>query len=228
MFEEKIMEEKRQGTALIKGYKRHTNKKVYIESYGCQMNFSDSEVVASILIKDGYTITDKLDQASLVLVNTCSIRDKAEQTVRKRLEYFNSKKKEYSSMTVGVLGCMAERLKHNFLEEEKIVGIWTERDLMFRAMEEGFDAKTAQLKDNMSVNLISANVDEQAYQLYDKFLGRRIRHLLIEEDGEYIGLLSVGDVMRANLQQKNEEFEELNHMVSLEYYENWKEAKSQR
>ena len=99
------------------------SKKAYIESYGCQMNFSDSEVVASILIKDGYTITDKLDQASLVLVNTCSIRDKAEQTVRKRLEYFNSKKKEYSNMTVGVLGCMAERLKHNFLEEEKIVDL---------------------------------------------------------------------------------------------------------
>ena len=99
------------------------SKKAYIESYGCQMNFSDSEVVASILIKDGYTITDKLDQASLVLVNTCSIRDKAEQTVRKRLEYFNSKKKEHSSMTVGVLGCMAERLKHKFLEEEKIVDL---------------------------------------------------------------------------------------------------------
>ena len=99
------------------------SKKAFIESYGCQMNFSDSEVVASILIKDGYTITDKLDQASLVLVNTCSIRDKAEQTVRKRLEYFNSKKKEYSNMTVGVLGCMAERLKHNFLEEEKIVDL---------------------------------------------------------------------------------------------------------
>ena len=99
------------------------SKKVFIESYGCQMNFSDSEVVASILIKDGYTITDKLDQASLVLVNTCSIRDKAEQTVRKRLEYFNSKKKEHSSMTVGVLGCMAERLKHKFLEEEKIVDL---------------------------------------------------------------------------------------------------------
>ena len=99
------------------------SKKAYIESYGCQMNFSDSEVVASILIKDGFTITDKLDQASLVLVNTCSIRDKAEQTVRKRLEYFNSKKKEHSSMTVGVLGCMAERLKHKFLEEEKIVDL---------------------------------------------------------------------------------------------------------
>ncbi len=114
------------------------------------------------------------------------------------------------------------------LEEEKIVGIWTERDLMFRVLEEGFDAKTARLKDHMSENLISANVEEQAFQLYDKFLGRRIRHLLIEEDGEYIGLLSVGDVMKANLQQKNEEYEELNHMVSLEYYENWKEVQSQR
>lgn len=114
------------------------------------------------------------------------------------------------------------------LEDEKICGIWTERDLMFRALEEGFDPKTARLKDNMSENLVSANVEEQAYQLYDKFLGRRIRHLLIEEDGEYIGLLSVGDVMRANLQQKNEEFEELNHMVSLEYYENWKDLQSQK
>ena len=100
-----------------------TSKKAYIESYGCQMNFADSEVVASILTKEGYTITEQLDQASLVLVNTCSIREKAEQTVRKRLEYFNSKKKEHSEMTVGVLGCMAERLKHKFLEEEKIVDL---------------------------------------------------------------------------------------------------------
>jgi signal-transduction protein with cAMP-binding, CBS, and nucleotidyltransferase domain len=114
------------------------------------------------------------------------------------------------------------------VEEEKIVGIWTERDLMFRALEEGFDPKTARLRDNMSENIISANVEEHAYQLYDKFLGRRIRHLLIEEDGEYIGLLSVGDVMKANLQQKTEEFEELNHMVSLEYYENWKDLQAER
>tara|TARA_B110000858_G_scaffold124146_1_gene141588 strand:+ start:19606 stop:20076 length:471 start_codon:yes stop_codon:yes gene_type:complete len=114
------------------------------------------------------------------------------------------------------------------LEEEKIVGIWTERDLMFRAMEEDFNPKTARLKDNMSVNIISANIEEQAYQLMDKFLGRRIRHLFIEDGGEYVGLLSVGDVMKANLQLKNEEFEELNQMVSLEYYENWKEIQSER
>jgi signal-transduction protein with cAMP-binding, CBS, and nucleotidyltransferase domain len=114
------------------------------------------------------------------------------------------------------------------VEEEKIVGIWTERDLMFRVLEEGFDAKTARLNDNMSVNLITANVDEHAFQLYDKFLGRRIRHLLIEDGGEIIGLLSVGDVMKANLQEKSEEVDELNHMVSLEYYENWKDIQSQR
>ena len=102
---------------------KNSNKKAYIESYGCQMNFADSEVVASILHKEGYSITDTLDQASLVLINTCSIREKAELTVRKRLEYFNSLKRNKSEMTVGVLGCMAERLKHKFLEEEKIVDL---------------------------------------------------------------------------------------------------------
>ena len=114
------------------------------------------------------------------------------------------------------------------LEDEKIVGIWTERDLMFRVLEEGFDPKTARLKDNMSTSLISANVNDQAYQLYDKFLGRRIRHLLVEEDGEYIGILSVGDVMKANLRQASDDLRELNEMVSLEYYENWKEVQAQR
>ncbi len=114
------------------------------------------------------------------------------------------------------------------LEEEKIVGIWTERDLMFQALEEGFDPRTARLRDHMSENIISANVNEFAYQLYDKFLGKRIRHLLIQEDGEYIGLLSVGDVMKANLQEKSEQVSELNNMVSLEYYENWKEARAER
>jgi len=103
--------------------KESRSKLAYIESYGCQMNFADSEVVASILTGNGYEITDTLKEASLVLVNTCSIREKAEQTVRKRLKYFNSIKKTKSEMTVGVLGCMAERLKHKFLEEEKIVDL---------------------------------------------------------------------------------------------------------
>ncbi|MEZ5491822.1 MAG: CBS domain-containing protein [Gammaproteobacteria bacterium] len=113
-------------------------------------------------------------------------------------------------------------------DDDKIVGIYTERDLMFHVLEEGFDARTARIKDHMSENLISANVSDQALELYDKFLGRRIRHLLIEERGDYIGLLSVGDVMKANLQQKMEELEELNHMVSLEYYENWKEIQAEK
>ena len=111
------------GTLISSSNGKASIKKAYIESYGCQMNFADSEVVASILTKEGYTITEKLDQATLVLVNTCSIREKAEQTVRKRLEFFQSQKKNNSEMTVGVLGCMAERLKHKFLEEEKIVDL---------------------------------------------------------------------------------------------------------
>ena len=96
-------------------------KYFYIESYGCQMNFSDSEIVASILIKEGYNLTGSIENASLVLVNTCSIRDKAEQTVRKRLELYNGLKQKNKDLKIGVLGCMAERLKHKFLEEEKIV-----------------------------------------------------------------------------------------------------------
>ena len=96
-------------------------KTVYIESYGCAMNFSDSEIVASILSKNGYKTSDDLYTADLILVNTCSIREKAELTVRKRLEKFNKVRKTNSNVKVGVLGCMAERLKHKFLEEEKIV-----------------------------------------------------------------------------------------------------------
>ncbi|MBT3444945.1 MAG: tRNA (N6-isopentenyl adenosine(37)-C2)-methylthiotransferase MiaB [Flavobacteriaceae bacterium] len=97
------------------------NKRVYIESYGCQMNFSDSEIVASILNKEGYQLTKTLEEANIVLVNTCSIREKAEQTVRKRLELFNGLKRKNKDLKIGVLGCMAERLKHKFLEEEKMV-----------------------------------------------------------------------------------------------------------
>jgi len=118
---EKLIEETKQGTTLVLQQNLGNTKKLFIESYGCQMNFSDSEVVASILANQGYNTTQILEEADLVLVNTCSIRDKAEQTVRKRLEQYNSIKKINPNMKVGVLGCMAERLKSKFLEEEKIV-----------------------------------------------------------------------------------------------------------
>ena len=98
-------------------------RKLYIESYGCQMNFSDSEIVSSILYDEGFDTTDDLANADLVLLNTCSIREKAEQTVRMRLKQINSHKKRKPGMLVGVLGCMAERLKSKFLEEEKIVDL---------------------------------------------------------------------------------------------------------
>ena len=120
----KIIEEKIQGSALKKEFKSAGNKKMYIESYGCQMNFSDSEIVASVLSMEGYRTTKIIEEANLVLINTCSIREKAEQTVRNRLNYFNSvKKKCNKKMMVGVLGCMAERLKEKLLEEEKLVDI---------------------------------------------------------------------------------------------------------
>ena len=100
-----------------------SSKKFYIESYGCQMNFADSEVVASIISKEGYDSTRNLNDADLILLNTCSIREKAETTVRKRLESFNKLKRNKKNLKVGVLGCMAERLKSKFLEEEKIVDL---------------------------------------------------------------------------------------------------------
>ena len=120
---EKVINEAKQGTSLTLAPKRENIKKLFIESYGCQMNFSDSEIVASILHKEGYNTTMKLEDADLVLVNTCSIRDKAEQTVRKRLQKYNAVKRQNPKMKVGVLGCMAERLKSKFLEEEKIVDL---------------------------------------------------------------------------------------------------------
>jgi tRNA-2-methylthio-N6-dimethylallyladenosine synthase len=98
-------------------------RKVYIESYGCQMNFSDSEIVASILAKDGFDTTSEIEKADVVFLNTCSIRDKAEQTVRNRLTHINGFKKTNPDLLVGVLGCMAERLKSKLLEEEKIVDL---------------------------------------------------------------------------------------------------------
>ncbi len=104
-------------------YNSGNKRKLYIESYGCQMNFSDSEIVASILQKEGFDTTSEIDEADLIFLNTCSIRDKAEQTVRNRLNHINGLKKKKPEMMVGVLGCMAERLKTKLLEEEKIVDL---------------------------------------------------------------------------------------------------------
>ena len=120
---EKIIDESVQGKPLVLDHKQENKRKLFIESYGCQMNFSDSEIVASILAKEGFNTTQNLEDADLVLVNTCSIREKAEQTVRKRLEKYNAVKRINPKMKVGVLGCMAERLKSKFLEEEKIVDL---------------------------------------------------------------------------------------------------------
>ncbi len=100
-----------------------SNKKVYIESYGCQMNFSDSEIVSSILLNEGFDHTKNAENADLILINTCSIREKAEDNIRNRLSFFNSLKKKNTNIKIGVLGCMAERLKEKLLHEEKVVDI---------------------------------------------------------------------------------------------------------
>ena len=143
---EKIIEESKQGESLVLEYKPENTKKLFIESYGCAMNFSDSEIVASILSSNGYNTTQILEEADLVLVNTCSIRDKAEQTIRKRLEKYNAVKRINPKMKVGVLGCMAERLKEKFLDEEKIVDLVVGPDAykdlpnLLTEVEEGRDA----------------------------------------------------------------------------------------
>ncbi len=119
------LEEGRQGDVFFKEQlaQRQTGKKFYIESYGCQMNFSDSEIVASILSEIGYGPTQNPEESDLILLNTCSIREKAEQTVRNRLRHFDKIKETRPGTLVGVLGCMAERLKEKFLDQEKLVDI---------------------------------------------------------------------------------------------------------
>ena len=111
----KAIDESKQGSVLFKEHWQDAHvpggKKFYIESYGCQMNFSDSEIVASILNEVGYTPTRDVEESDLILINTCSIREKAEDTVRKRLRFFESIKQRRPGTVVGVLGCMAERLK---------------------------------------------------------------------------------------------------------------------
>ena len=124
-IENKIHDEARQGEAYapIITSQIEFKKLFFIESYGCAMNFADSEVVASILQSNGYGATKNCEEADLILVNTCSIREKAEATVRKRLTEFKKLKKLNPGILVGVLGCMAERLKEKFLQEEKLVDL---------------------------------------------------------------------------------------------------------
>ena len=120
----KVIDEARQGEILSINESKNSNaKKLFLESYGCAMNFSDSEVVASILYDQGFVTTRDEKEADVILINTCSIRDNAEQRVRNRLTQFNKSKKEKPGLIIGILGCMAERLKKNLLEEEKLVDI---------------------------------------------------------------------------------------------------------
>ncbi len=118
-------DETRQGEAFAPfAYDENRYRKLfYIESYGCAMNFADSEVVASILNKEGFGATQKAEEADLILINTCSIREKAEQSVRQRLQDLKKLKKKNKDLLIGVLGCMAERLKSKFIEEEKLVDL---------------------------------------------------------------------------------------------------------
>ena len=145
-MEKKYIDETRQGEAYAIADLEGNTKKLFLESYGCQMNFSDSEIVASILQKIGYNTTTVLEEADLILLNTCSVREKAEQTVRMRLSQFKTLKKTKPSLTVGVLGCMAERLKTKLLEEEHlvdlVVGPDAYRDLpnLLKETSEGRDA----------------------------------------------------------------------------------------
>src|SRR5690349_16481349 len=123
LTDNKVHDEARQGEAYAP-FALDTNvyqKKFYIESYGCAMNFADSEIVASILNSNGFGATHDYQEADLIFLNTCSIRDKAEQTVRKRLNDFRLIKKDKPGALIGVLGCMAERLKSKLLEEERLV-----------------------------------------------------------------------------------------------------------
>ncbi|MGB0167298.1 MAG: tRNA (N6-isopentenyl adenosine(37)-C2)-methylthiotransferase MiaB [Luteibaculum sp.] len=121
-MEKELLAEDMQGSAtVLKG--NGGQRKLFLESYGCAMNFSDSEIVASILAEHGYETISEIEKADLILVNTCSIRDNAEQRVRNRLDFFKSLKRKNRDLKVGVLGCMAERLKSQLLEEEKLVDL---------------------------------------------------------------------------------------------------------
>jgi len=122
-MDNKIIDESIQGQVLKFETKNTSGKKLFLESYGCQMNFSDSEIVASILTEKGFSMTQNFEEADLIFINTCAIRENAELRVRNRLNDFKRVKKKNPKLLVGVLGCMAERLKSQFLEQEKLVDI---------------------------------------------------------------------------------------------------------
>lgn len=105
---------------------------------------------------------------------------------------------------------------------EDLVGIWTERDLMRNVLEQGFDVRTARIGDYMTRGLLSVPHTADIYTMKDRFLGKRLRHLLVERDGKFIGMVSAGDVMKAALADKSEELDNLNAAVNFDYYENWK------
>ena len=120
---DKIIDEAKQGSAILLDTNLTSTKKLYLESYGCQMNFADSEIVASILSENGFTTTRNSTDAHVILMNTCSIRDNAEVRVRNKLKQFQKQKKQNPDLVIGILGCMAERLKKQLLEEEKLVDL---------------------------------------------------------------------------------------------------------
>ena len=129
-------------------------KKLFIETYGCQMNVADSEVVASIMKMDGYAVTDKIEDADAIFVNTCSVRDNAEQKIYGRLQYFQSLKRKKKSLVIGVLGCMAERVKEELIEvhhADLVVGPDSYMDLpnLVGAVEHGEKAINVELSGNL-------------------------------------------------------------------------------
>lgn len=128
-----------------------------------------------------------------------------------------------SSVHDALLKMSANNIGAMLVEDDAgtIIGIYTERDLLKNSATEGFDPNKAMIKDYMSKNLVKVTNDTSIYQMMDIFLGRRLRHLLVEKDGEFIGLLSTGDVVKANLMEKSQELQELNKIVSFDYYSNW-------
>ena len=123
---DKTHDESRQGEALLDikvDAKKSNGKFLYVESYGCAMNFSDSEIIASIMVDEGFSITKNHNEADVLLINTCSIREKAEDKIRLRISELKSVKKKKPEALIGIMGCMAERLKTQLLEEEKVVDL---------------------------------------------------------------------------------------------------------